>query len=89
MEAMSDDLNVPDGFALQCQTCHYRPPENITIAVLAAHFETEHGTDKVDLDLVALCPRCDRAMRHDFTHGLVDHFVCDPCRRTREVRRGQ
>lgn len=84
---MADPLDVPDGFALLCSICRYRPPEGITVAVLAAHFEVEHDTDAVTLELVALCPRCDRPMRHDYSHGNLDHFECDACKRSRIVRR--
>lgn len=68
--------DVPDGFALLCMTCRWRPDPDLTQGLLAAHF-------------VAICPRCDQPMRHDFSHGLNDHFACDQCHRSRVVRRTQ
>lgn len=83
---MTDTLDVPDGMALLCQTCRWRPDENLMVGVVKAHFETEHGTSDVRLDLVALCPRCDTAMTFEHHRAGRDHFVCDGCRRTRTIR---
>lgn len=85
---MADGLDTPDGMALVCNTCRWRPREELTVGLLAAHFETEHGTDKVHMELVVLCPRCDQPMEFDFTLGDDDHFRCAPCHRGRVIRRG-
>jgi len=81
------DLNVPDGMALICRTCRWRPAVNLPMGLIAAHFETEHNTDEVNLELVVLCPRCDQPMTHEHSHGLRDTFACEPCHRTRTIRR--
>lgn len=81
------DLDVPEGFALLCGICRWRIPLDITVALVKAHMETEHDTDAVALELVALCPRCDQPMRFDYTIGDEDHFECDRCKRSRTVRR--
>ena len=85
---MTSDLDAPDGMALLCQTCRWRPDENMPTGLMVAHFETEHGTTDVRLELVALCPRCDIPMTFDYSHGDKDYFGCVQCRRTRTIRRG-
>lgn len=76
-----------DGFALECTECRFRFPGGMTVGLLAAHFETEHGTDTPTLELVVLCPRCDRAMTHERSDGHKEHFACEPCHRSRVVSR--
>lgn len=85
---MADGLDTPDGMALLCKTCRWRPTEELTAGLLAAHFETEHGTDKVELELVVLCPRCDEPMAFDRSVGNRDYFSCERCHRTRVIHRG-
>lgn len=85
---MADGLDTPDGMALICQTCHWRPDEGLSVGLLRAHFETEHGTEDVRMELVVLCPRCDKAMTFDRSFGNRDHFACQPCHRVRVIRRG-
>lgn len=79
--------DVPDGFALVCAVCRLRLALDATMAVVEQHFELEHQSTDLRLELVAICPRCDQPMRHDFSHGLNDHFACDHCHRSRVVRR--
>jgi len=81
------DIDVPDGMALTCKHCGWRPDEDLTMGVLAAHFESEHGTGNVELDLIVLCPRCDKAMEFFASLGNEDHFQCEPCHRGRKIRR--
>lgn len=81
------DLDVPDGMALTCKPCGWRPGIDLPMGLIAAHFETEHGTDKVNLELVVLCSRCDQPMAFSHTLRRLDHFQCEPCRRVRTIRR--
>lgn len=37
---MTDTLDVPDGMALLCQACGWRPDGNLMVGVVKAHFET-------------------------------------------------
>lgn len=39
-------------YRLRCIHCDWFPPEDLTVGVVRAHFETEHGTEKVQLVLV-------------------------------------
>lgn len=81
------DLDVPDGMALTCRPCGWRPDISLPMGLVVAHFETEHGTDKVNLELVVLCPRCDKPMQFFASVGNEDHFHCEPCHRGRKIRR--
>jgi transposase-like protein len=83
------DLNASDGMALICATCRWRPTGDLTVGVLAAHFETEHDTSHIHMELVALCPRCDQPMTFERSIGNRDIFACEPCHRTRTIRREQ
>lgn len=80
-------LDVPDGMALICRTCRWRPATDLPMGLLAAHFETEHDTSKVNLELVVLCLRCDKPMAFLRSEGRKDIFACDPCCRVRTIRR--
>jgi hypothetical protein len=84
MTRMSD-LDVPDGMALTCQLCGWRPGTGLHMGVVTAHFETEHDSDDVRLKLVVLCPRCDKPMTFVRSERR-DIFACDPCRRIRTIR---
>ena len=59
---------------------------DITTGVMAAHFETEHDTTDVELELVVVC-RCDRTMIFERSVGNKDHFVCEACHRRRVLTR--
>lgn len=85
---MADGMETPDGMALECQVCRWRPHGDIRVGLLSAHFETEHGTEDVRMELVVLCPLCDKAMKFDRSFGNRDHFACEPCHRVRVIRRG-
>jgi transposase-like protein len=84
---MAEQLSAPDGMILVCATCRWRPDGDLTVGVLAAHFETEHDTSHVRMELVVLCLRCDAEMAFERSAGSRDIFACAPCRRTRAIRR--
>jgi hypothetical protein len=81
------DLDVPDGMALTCRTCDWRPGIDLPMGLVAAHFETEHDTDDIQLELVVLCAKCDRSMAYERSQSGRDIFACGPCHRTRAIRR--
>jgi hypothetical protein len=81
------DIDIPIGMALACRTCDWLPGIDTTMGVVAAHFETEHGTIDVQLDLVVLCLRCNRVMDYERSQGARDVFACKPCHRTRTIPR--
>ena len=82
---MSTD--VPDGMVLACRTCGWRPAEDLPVGMIQAHMQTEHDTDEVVLDLLVICPRCDKAMTFSHSERRKDIFACDPCHRIRSIRR--
>lgn len=74
---------------LVCKICRWRPPNDLEMNLVQAHFDIEPDHDPEDLwmELVALCPRCDLEMpidrseaRHDGT--TVHHYTCNGCRRS-------
>lgn len=80
-------LDVPDGMALACRTCGWRPAEDLPIGLIQAHMQAEHGTDEVVLDLVVICPQGGNTMAFERTEGDRDIFVCLKCHRVRKIRR--
>ena len=81
-----------DGFGLACKTCGHIFPTDVTMGVVGADNETEHGAgpdDDIALELVVLCPRCRKAMQLDRTEPIAagerHHYSCTPCHRTRTV----
>lgn len=90
---MADDLGSRNRrMRLQCQPCGWRPPEDATMEAVQLHFQVEHDTDKVTLDLVALCS-CGAAMTVTNTRpagpGQVkDYLSCAACGNTGHLTRG-
>jgi hypothetical protein len=78
-----------DIWALACIHCRYRFPTDLTVGVMAAHFEAEHDTTDVQVELVVVCDRCDREMIHFATVGEQIHYQCEPCHRGRIIHQGQ
>lgn len=77
---MSTDLgNIARSLTLQCKDCGWRPPEDATMEAVQLHFQVEHDTDKVTLDLVAVCA-CGATMGHAASRptggGFKDYFRC-------------
>jgi 5-methylcytosine-specific restriction endonuclease McrA len=74
------------GWGLACVYCGHLFPMTITVAVMAAHFQVEPGHQpEPKVELVALCPRCGKAMKHRFKVGHRHYFDCEPCYRRRVV----
>ena len=85
---MSPIFDVPKGMALACLPCKWIIPEDITIGVLAAHFEAEHQTTEVTVELVVVC-RCGTIMNFEGSLAGRDTFGCPQCQRSRTIRRDQ
>jgi hypothetical protein len=88
---MTADLgNLNRSMRLQCKTCGWRPPEDAIMEAVQLHFQVEHDTDAVTLDLVPVCS-CGSAMTHVRTAptggGFKDHMTCDACGSTGFVKR--
>lgn len=66
-------------FMLACKHCGERWPDNTVMEAVKLHFEVEHDTDQLVLDLIVVCS-CNTTMnliRTDTTKtGFRDHFKC-------------
>ena len=60
---MADLGNLNHSMRLQCKPCGWRPPEDVTVEAVELHFQVEHDTDQVALDLAVICV-CGAAMAH-------------------------
>jgi len=82
--------NLNDSLRLQCKPCGWRPPDNATMEAVQLHFQVEHDTDEVTLDLKPVCT-CGAAMEHTVTRptggGFKDYVQCNACRSTGFVKR--
>lgn len=81
-----------EGFGLACQTCHERFPMKAPMEAVKLHFEVEHDTDDIRLDLVVVCS-CGANMtltRREPRRGggEMHHFDCPSCKRSRAIRQG-
>ena len=87
---MSDLGNRGASMRLQCKPCGWVPPADMTMQDARLHFQVDHDTDKVTLDLVAVCS-CGEAMTHTESRptggGMKDYLVCGVCGNTGYVRR--
>jgi len=75
--------------------CRWRPPGDLQMDLVAAHFDMEEGHDpaNIRLELVAWCSHCDGEMKlfrtTDLEPGWQRHyFQCPTCRRTRWSNQG-
>lgn len=80
-----------DHMDLQCKHCDCRWPPDAVVEAMLLHFQVEHDTDAVTLDLRAVC-QCGAAMDLSHTvslgiYTLRDHFVCSACGRRGTLKR--
>jgi len=87
---MGDLGNLNRTLRLQCKECQWRPPEDATMEAVQLHFQVDHDTDKVTLDLAAVCT-CGASMAHVRTAptggGFKDYMRCAACGNTGFVKR--
>lgn len=76
-------------FGLGCRECGEIFPGEQHMQLVRAHFLMLHGVDKIDLDLVVLCPKCEKSMEHLATIGEEHHYQCEPCHRGRVIKQRQ
>lgn len=77
---MSTNLgNLNKRLRLQCQRCGWPPPEDMPMEGVQLHFQVDHDTDGVALELIPAC-RCGEAMTltTSATHSGIttDFFRC-------------
>jgi transposase-like protein len=83
------DLNDA-GLVLVCQLCRWRPPNDLTMTLVATHFDVDHDSTDIRLELTAWCERCDQEMTLDRTEGTKaggwkHHYSCGQCHRSHVV----
>lgn len=65
---------------LECAECGHRPPPDSVQEALLLHFQVEHDTDKIHMNLSAVCT-CGKTMTFVETKptggGVRDWFRCD------------
>jgi len=87
---MADIGNRAAAMRLQCHRCGWVPPGDMEMQHAQLHFQVEHDTDEVRLDLVAVCT-CGEAMTFTESRptggGFKDYFLCGVCGCTGYVRR--
>lgn len=87
---MSDLGNVAPAMRLQCKPCGWAPPPDMQMEGVQLHFQVDHDTDDVTLDLVAVCS-CGEAMALTESRptggGTKDYFKCGVCGNTGHVVR--
>lgn len=86
---------MPDGLVLVCTHCRWRPPGDLEMSLVEAHFDMEDGHDVEDirLELVMICDRCDVEMPLERvvprpTGGTKNYHGCPQCHRTKTVVQG-
>lgn len=80
------------GLVLVCRICRWRPPDDLEMEIVRAHFDLEpdHDPEDIKLELVMICDRCGLEMLLERAEPLRDggerhHFGCPSCRRTKSV----
>lgn len=68
---------------LACRHCSCRWPHDAVIEAMQLHFNVEHDTNEIHLDLIAVC-RCGATMRHTGSGQLGggrtrERYHCDAC----------
>ena len=80
---MATDLgNRNASLRLQCKPCGWVPPEGMAMEGVQLHFQVDHDTDAVTLDLVPVCT-CGEAMTVTESRptggGTKDYVACGVC----------
>lgn len=70
---------------LACRFCGWRPIAEKTIGLVAAHIETEHPGEELELDMVVICPSCDNVCPLTMDDGKRFIHDCPSCKRTYRI----
>jgi hypothetical protein len=83
--------NLARRMRLQCHPCGWVPPDATVMQAVQLHFQVDHDTSDIRLDLVPAC-RCGEAMTHtgSAAHGgeATDFFRCGVDGNTGYITRG-
>ena len=90
MAAVADLGNRNASMRLQCQPCGWVPPDDMQMEGVLLHFQVDHDTDDVRLDLVGVCS-CGEAMTVTESRptggGVKDYLSCGVCGNAGHLRR--
>lgn len=88
---MADIGRIPS-LRLQCKPCGLPFGDGMVMEAVQLHFQVEHDTDEVKLDLVPVCT-CGEAMTHTQSRPsggrTKDYFACGVCGNTGHVYRDE
>lgn len=82
---------MSDVLVLICKICRWRPPGDLVMELVRAHFDIEPDHDPLDLQLemVAWCDRRELEMAHNRSEtiagGQRHHYDCPRCHRSAAV----
>ena len=82
---------MSETLVLVCKICRWRPPGDLDLDLVRAHFDLEPDHDPTDLQLemVAWCHRCDAEMAFTRSEpvegGQRHHYDCHRCPRSASV----
>ena len=87
---MTDLGNLNRTLRLQCSPCGWVPPADMRMDHAQLHFQVEHDTDEVKLEMVAVCT-CGAVMEHTQSRptggGFKDYVKCPACGNTGFLKR--
>lgn len=78
---------------LMCHLCEWSPRDGMEMENIRIHFIEKHQTEKVELQLVAMCPRDDTKLDLRMSGvrpsdgNIVETFDCPKCLRSYRVVR--
>jgi hypothetical protein len=93
-------VTKPDLMHLSCAVCGWVIPADLSLGVVEQHFVTEHpehvkedGAPKIDLEMVAVCTKCNEKMPIFATLDEGDHWThtynCEPCGRSYTINQNK
>lgn len=87
---MADLGNLVRTLRLQCSACEWVPTKDMRVDHARLHFQVEHDTDQVTLEMVPVCT-CGAVMEHTESRptggGFKDYVKCPACGNTGFVKR--
>lgn len=83
-------MRIKPALRLECHTCNWAPPETAVMEAVKLHFQVEHDTAELVMDLAAICScgqRMELVRSSPFAGKFVDHMLCLACGNTAKLER--
>jgi hypothetical protein len=91
--AMTDLGNRNASMRLECGLCEWIPPADMKMEGVQLHFQVDHDTDEVQLNLRPVCTcGADMALTESRSPGpgvVKDYLACRACGNTGYIRRDE